>query len=248
MRVLNLSLDNYFRKDSAVQKRLALAEEIAEKTGHHPLSSQTRVSPSTEGERQRKETGAGLTVCVPGERTESRQLSPHLLVHSVGGPKALQFFGLWLRARQELTRQKYDLITVQDAHFLGFLGAQLAEKYAVPLEVQLHGFEKMEGGRARLARFVLGKAKKIRVVSERLRRELYSVFHIPYSKMYTLPVYTQIGVLEHRPKRNTIPVPFTFLTVGRLVPVKNIGLQLQALARVAEKVPHVRLRIRRRPA
>lgn len=220
MRVFNISLDKtILKKDSAVQRRLVSLAEAA-------------------GE---------LTVCVPSTRTESVQPSEHLRVHAVGGLKPFQFFGLWLRARQELTRKRYDLVTVQDPYFLGFLGAQLAEKYSVPLEVQIHGFERMEGGRARLARFVFGKAKKIRVVSERLRRELYSTFRIPYSKMYVLPVYTQTHPTSILPSkegsRKRVPYPFTFLTVGRLVPVKNIGLQIRALAKVAEKIPQVRLRI-----
>ncbi|KKW12621.1 MAG: Glycosyltransferase [Parcubacteria group bacterium GW2011_GWA2_49_9] len=234
MRVLNLSLDKtILEPDSAVQKRLLL---LAEALGETTPGLGDLATPFTKGD---------LTVCVPGERTERKQLSPHLLVHSVGGPKPFQFFGLWLRARQELTRKKYDLITVQDAHFLGFLAAQLAEKYAVPLEVQIHGFEKMEGGRARLARFVFGKAKKIRVVSERLKKELdlkFKMYDVS-KKIYILPVYTQIDLPQKMNKRNTVPVPFTFLTVGRLVPVKNIGLQISALAKIAEKIPHVRLRV-----
>ena len=123
-----LSLDRtILEKDSAVQKRLIV---LAEALGMHTPPAEDGSAPLDRGDTT---TGLGdlptagrlgtpltkgeVTVCVPGPRTESVQLSEHLRVHAAHGPKPLQFFGLWLRARQELTRQKYNLITVQDAIF-----------------------------------------------------------------------------------------------------------------------------------
>lgn len=291
MRVLNLSLDkNIVEKDSAVQRRLiALAEEIAEKVKHHPLASQTRHSPSTEGERKRKEFREGLTVLVPGEKDEVHYVSPHLTVYSFGGLKLLQLWKMWRvgkkilsgdssfhkgggesarrrilnpssnsevgvlpsRATLEASARRVekgelrpcDLITVQDVYFVALIGYLLSRRFHVPLEVQVHGLEKFEGFRKQLAQYVLRKASRIRVVSERLLQLLTTNYRLPTTKMYKLPVYTQIEAPQRTVKRKTVPYPFTFLTVGRLVPVKNITLQIKAFAKVAEKVPHIRLRI-----
>lgn len=216
MRILNLSLDgNVIEKDSAVQKRLL---SLAEKAGE-------------------------ITVFVPANRNAKMLLSPQLTVYAFGGPKLFQLFRMWRKAIEELQRKQYDLITVQDPYFLGFLAARLAEKFTVPLEVQVHGFEKMKGGRVRLAKFVLKKAHRIRVVSERLKHELLSRFSILDSLIYVLPVYTQIEIPQRMLKRKTVPYPFTFLTVGRLVPVKNIVMQIRAMAELAKQIPHIRLRI-----
>lgn len=157
------------------------------------------------------------------------------------GNKLLALFKLWRKARKLST--PFDLVTVQDPYFLGFLAVKLAEKFQIPLEVQVHGFEKTGGLRARLARCVITRATKIRVVSERLRKELTKSYKLKATSLYTLPVYTQIEELVRKPKRNTVPYPFTFLTVGRLVSVKNISLQITAFAKLAKEVPHVRLQI-----
>ena len=278
MRVLTLSLDKkVLENGSAVQRRLiALAEEIAEKTEHHPLSSKTRVSPSTEGERQRKESEAGLTVFVPGERDEKREVSTHLTVHAFGGPKAVQLWKMWRAGKKHLSGDssfskgggesasrrisnpssdsevgvlplgkgeltRYDLITVQDVYFLGFLAVKLAEKFHISLEVQLHGFEQFSGLRKKMALFVLSKATRVRAVSQRLKA-LAVEFGVPAEKVYILPVYTQIEP-QRATKQKTVPYPFTFLTVGRLVPVKNIALQIKAFAKLIKQIPHVRLQI-----
>lgn len=216
MRILNLSLDKrIIERDSAVQRRLIA---LAEKTGE-------------------------ITVLVPGERNRIEQLSEHLLCQFVGGVKFFQFLKLWSKSSKALRAKRYDLITVQDAYFLGFLGYKLSLRFKIPLEIQVHGLERFFGIRKQIAGFVLLKAQKIRVVSERLRRFLNSEFNIQNSKIYVLPVYTQREAPKSSTKRKTIPYPFTFLTVGRLVPVKNISLQIRAFAKIAKEVPHVRLRI-----
>lgn len=232
MRVLILGLDkNIFEDGSLVQKRLIL---LAEKT-------------------------VEITVLVPGEKDEQKEVSPHLRVCFVGGYKITQFFKMWrigntiLRNGAITTHNKflekegrklYDLITVQDAYFLGLLAYLLARKFHVPFEVQVHGLEKFYGVRKLIAGFVLRRADKIRVVSERLKRELDSGLRTHDSRMYVLPVYTQIvGENPITNFANGDKKEFTFLTVGRLAHVKNIGMQIRAFARLAKESPNARLRI-----
>ena len=223
MQVLMLSLDKgILETDSAVQRRLVA---LAEKTGE-------------------------ITVLVPGERDEKRLVSEHLTVYSFGGAKIMQLWKMWRTGKRLLAFHlslltRVDLITVQDPYFLGLMGYFLSRRFAVPLEIQVHGFEKLRGLRAHLAKFVLLRAHMVRVVSERLKRELdlrFTIYDLG-RKIYVLPIYTQISTPPGAFKRKTVPYPFTFLTVGRLVPVKNIAMQIRALAKVAEKIPHVRLRV-----
>ncbi|TSC84102.1 MAG: glycosyltransferase [Parcubacteria group bacterium Gr01-1014_17] len=153
---------------------------------------------------------------------------------SHSGSKVAKFFKLWKQARKVLSEKLFDFITVQDTSYLALLAYMLAKKSRIPLEVQVHGFEKLRGVRKLLARFVLRHADKIRVVSERLRREISP-------RSYVLPVYTQIPSQPPLCKGGEEGGDFVFLTVGRLVPVKNIALQIRAFAQVVRKFPQARL-------
>ena len=251
MRILNLSLDReIIEKGSAVRQRLIL---LAEKVGE--------IVVFVPGERDEKEeVSTHLTVySFAGPRVAQlwkmwkkgkEPLSGSSSFPKGGGefssrrilnPSSDSEVGVLPLGKGEL--RVFELITVQDPHFLGLFGVLLAKKYRVPLEVQVHGFEKSSGLRKRLARFVLERADTVRAVSNRLKEHLHSIFHIPYSILYTLPVYAQTAPPQKVIKRKTVPYPFTFLTVGRLVPVKNIDLQIRAFARLVKEVPHIRLRI-----
>lgn len=221
MRVLNLSLDNkVLENDSAVQRRLVA---LADKAGE-------------------------ITVLVPGEKDEKQELSSNLTVYSFDGARPIQLWKMWRKGEKLLTCNSSlltstDLITVQDTAYLAFLAYLLARRFNLPLEVQVHGLEKFYGIRKIIAEFALNRADKIRVVSERLRQLLASRFQFLGSKVYVLSVYTQIEVSQKTARRKTVPYPFTFLTVGRLVAVKNIGMQIRAFAKISEKIPHISLRI-----
>lgn len=149
-----------------------------------------------------------------------------------GDNKVREFLRIWREAEALLCEKKYDLITVQDTAYLALLAYLLARRFCVPLEMQVHGLEKFYGIRKLLTGFLLKRADKIRVVSERLRREISA-------RAYVLPVYTQIETPTSHTKQTR--ETFTFLTVGRLVPVKNIGLQIRAFTQIVKESPHTRL-------
>lgn len=170
------------------------------------------------------------------------------------GGKIAQFFALWKQAKKILSEKQFDLITVQDTSYLALLAYMLTRKFRVPFEVQVHGFEKSYGVRKLIALFVLRRADKIRVVSERLKRFLAFHFKLSTLNIYVLPVYVQgmppttptpltsLGVLPLG-KGGEEEKLFTFLTVGRLVPVKNIQMQIRAFARIANEFPEAQLQI-----
>lgn len=161
------------------------------------------------------------------------------------GNKVVGFLQLWRKAKMLLQEKRFDLITVQDTAYLAFLAYLLARTTRVPLEVQVHGLEKFYGVRKLIAQSLFKRADKIRVVSERLKREISEC-------AYVLPVYTQMGEKEgmgrmgergesgEKGEKNANRI-FSFLTVGRLVPIKNIALQIRAFARIVKEFPQVRL-------
>ncbi len=157
-----------------------------------------------------------------------------VLTPSGKGGKVRQFLRIWKEARRLLAEKHFNLITVQDTAYLALLAYLLARTARVPFEVQVHGLEKFYGVRKLIAGFVLRRADKVRVVSERLKREISA-------RAYVLPVYTQIPSQPPLYKGGEEGGDFVFLTVGRLVPVKNIGLQIRAFARIAKEFPNARL-------
>lgn len=216
MKICNLSLDNNVLKSgSLVQKRLLSLAEMA-------------------GE---------ITLFVPGETDESKKNSEHLTVYSVGGAKFIQFFKLWRKAKEIVNKDKFDLITVQDTSFLALIGFFLAKRFKIPFEIQVHGLEKFYGIRKLIAGFVLSRAAKVRAVSHRLVSTLTETYNLKPNTFYVLPVYTQIVAPTEIPNRVKVETnkQFTFLTVGRLVRVKNTDLQIRAFAELVKEFPNTRL-------
>jgi len=179
-----------------------------------------------------------VAVLVPSNREGKRSLSPHLTVYGVNGSKKEQFQKLRRIGEKLLKEKPYDLITAQDPFFLGLIAYALARKTRVPFEVQIHGLERLSGVRKLLLRFTLKKADRVRVVGERLRR--FAAALVGDAKVYVLPVYSQLPAALEQKKQKDGSM-FTFLTVGRLVPIKNIALQLRAFAKLREELPHTRL-------
>jgi glycosyltransferase involved in cell wall biosynthesis len=156
---------------------------------------------------------------------------------SGGGNKFFRLFRTRAVAESLLRERKYDLITVQDPYYLASMARTLAKRFRIGLEIQVHGFEKLHGFRKLIAKRNLSKADRIRTVSERQKKALISDFGISPVKISVVPVYTDVGSIDCPPKKNS---GFVFLTVARLVPVKNISLQLEALSEVVRKHPLVR--------
>ncbi len=160
--------------------------------------------------------------------------------------KIVNFFKIFLKASQILKNEKYDVITAQDIYFLGWLAVKLARKFKIGLEVQVHGFEKFWGIRKMLAKYVLKNADAVRVVSQRLRQKMIQEFGVAEEKITVVPIYTSQKFVKSRPVGGQAPVKsnndkFIFLTVGRLAPVKNIKMQIDAMKNIVKKYSQVEL-------
>ncbi|HOZ56463.1 MAG TPA: glycosyltransferase family 4 protein [bacterium] len=170
------------------------------------------------------------TIIVPHSKNKSVDLSNKVRAFGVGGnAKFLQLFNIYKFASNFLRNNKYDLITVQDQYYLALLSWLLAKKYRLALEIQVHGIEKYGGLRKIIAHHVLPKADIIRTVSNRLKNRLQDVFNVDKSKIIVVPIYTgEIQATNNKDYK--LKNPAILLTISRLVPIKNIELQLRALA------------------
>ena len=172
-----------------------------------------------------------LTVVVPSGSYGRVAFSPKIEVYGSGGFGRLQqFIKLLMIVHRQLASDKFSLITVQDIYFLGLLGLVMGRWHGLPVEIQVHGFEKESFWRRWLSCLVLRQANGIRVVSQRLRQDIQQRFSVPADCIYIVPIHSNLFGI--RPERH-LPLAqnkIILFTVGRVVPVKNIGLQIELLA------------------
>lgn len=214
MKILSLGLDN-----SILNKTSALAQRIIEYGG----------------------LVEKYTVIVPNQRNEKIELSDEVKAYgSGGGNKLRQFIKIYNIAKKLLREEKYDVMTVQDQYYLALVGVLLVKKFKLGLEIQIHGWEKYYGIRKLIAKYVLPRANAVRCVSQRLKKQLVNEFRVKEEKITVVPIYAQ-GTRHKAQDTRQKDKKFIFLTVGRLVPVKNIGLQIEAMKEVAKKYPDAEL-------
>ncbi|PLX25326.1 hypothetical protein C0580_02765 [Candidatus Parcubacteria bacterium] len=138
-----------------------------------------------------------------------------------------------------LKQESFDLVSSQDQYFVGFVACHLARKFKLGLEIQIHGFEKFYGLRKKISQRILPKADSVRVVSERLKDKLIKDFKVKESKITVVPIF--VDTSHGLRKKDRGDKNFIFLSIGRLVEVKNFSLQLQAMKKVVQKFPQARL-------
>jgi glycosyltransferase involved in cell wall biosynthesis len=151
--------------------------------------------------------------------------------------KVYNFFSLYKNSVKIIQIKKINIITTQDPYYIGLLGYLLANKFKIGLEIQVHGWER---GRFRkmIASLVFSRADSIRVVSQRLKAELINIYKINEQKITVVPIYTDVVIkkVQHQDHGG-----FIFLTASRLVPVKNISIQIEAMAEIVKKYPKTEL-------
>ena len=228
MKILNLSLDkSILDKNSKVARRVVEYGDLADR----------------------------YIVVVPDKDYKEIRLSEKVFVYgSGGGNKIFQLINVYRTAKKLLRQEKFDLVTVQDQYYLALVGRILAKKFKIGLELQIHGFEKYSGLRKIIADFAIPRASAIRCVSQRLKRQLTNYFGVREEKITVAPIFAKTQFPTRLPdgqvsnfqfpnkSQNKNPEnKFVFLTVGRLVAVKNISLQIRAMAEVVKKYPNVEL-------
>lgn len=179
-------------------------------------------------------------VLVPAPKDEEKVLSNKVKVYGVGGRgKILKFLRVFNLAKKLLQGEDYDLITVQDQYYLAWLAWKLARQFKIGLEIQVHGFEKFFGWRKMIAKFVIPRADAIRVVSQRLKKQMIDDFGVKEEKITVVPIYVER--ISHIAYRTSPDGKFIFLTVSRLVPVKNIEMQIRAFKNLELRFKNIEL-------
>ena len=160
--------------------------------------------------------------------------------------KIFTLYKIYKLAKQKLKLDKYDVITIQDTYYLALIGFIFSRKFKIGLELQIHGFEKYSGLRKIIAKFVIPRANAIRCVSQRLRKRLVSAFGVEEKKITVVPIYINTNSYKYKTNSHEYALDglkqnkeskLIFLTVGRLVPVKNIEMQIRAFKNLVPTIP-----------
>ena len=217
MKILNLSLDSSILKpDSKAAKRIVEHGIIADK----------------------------YAIIVPDKDYKEIRISEKVFAYGSGGSnKFFKLINIYRATRKLLKREEFDVITVQDQYYLALIGCFLAKKFKIGLELQIHGFEKYSGFRKIIANYAIPRANAVRCVSQRLKRQLVKDFGVREEKITVVPIHVNLKskILNLKNKDIGLNAKFIFLTVGRLVPVKNISLQIKAIAEVVKNYPNTEL-------
>lgn len=222
MKILIIGLDRtVLEKDSPVVKRFRLLGEIVDR----------------------------CDVVIPASEDYFVDLSEKVRVFQVrASNKLIAIFRLYFKISYLLKSGNYDIISTKDPYFIGFISALLAQKYSLGLEIQIHGFEKFNFIRKKIARWVLSRADGIRTVSKRLKNRLVEDFNISSEIIIVNPIFIDCNFFRnqrfiHSLNKKEDKKNFTFLTISRLVPIKNIDLQIKAIYFLIKKYPLIKLLI-----
>jgi glycosyltransferase involved in cell wall biosynthesis len=200
------------------------------------------------------------TIIVPSDSSAIVALSPTTTVYGTGGKtRAVQFFNMLRLASSMMKKGGHDVITSQDTYYLGLIGFFLSRVYKAGHEVQVLGIEKLTPLRKLISKFTLSHAHSIRVLSLRLKKRLITEFGIKEDNMNLVPIYVEVSSLgfnasasfeeEQELKRHQAEFNenygnrFNIVSVNRLVPIKNIPMQIEAVARLKDEFPQVLLHV-----
>lgn len=202
-----------------------------------------------------------FTVVVPTPASVTVTLSDSVIVYGVGGiHKPVRFIRMYRRIVKLVQGGQCDVITTQDPYFLGLLGYYFAWRYHLGFEVQVLGIEKLTPLRKLLAAFILKRASVVRALSDRLKRRLVTEFGVSENTIHVVTIYVDVHKLGldvrtlsdvdmhafeklSREFKDTYGHCVNFLTVSRLVPIKNIPVQLTAMEHTVKEFPDTRLHI-----
>ena len=178
-----------------------------------------------------------IFIVVPSREKKIVDLSPSVHVESAVGGKVGQFFRLYNLGKKIIKNNRIETITAQDPFFTGLIGVLLRRRFNIPLEVQAHGdfygsgYYRTSGLgnwlRYWLGRWVLGRADRVRAVSQRVRESLLTL-GVSTNKIELRPIRADLDFIRNYQTRLDLCERYPgyekiFLVLGRLESVKNIS-------------------------
>ena len=136
------------------------------------------------------------------------------------------------------------VITAQDPFETGLVGYLLSRRKKIPLELQAHTdflspyfFRESLKNKIRvlLARFLIKRADRLRVVSERIKKSVVSQIGYPESRIELRPIFIDTEKITRSPIKTDLRKKypnhdFIILMASRLTREKNIGLAIEVFA------------------
>lgn len=186
-----------------------------------------------------------IVMCGPG--FEKEHVNDRVTLYPTNS--ASRFMRVWHAIKIGRDLSKADIVTVQDPFETGLAGLLIARTMGARLHVQVHTdflspaytrLSLMNRLRYLIAGFVLRRASRVRVVSERVRSSIQKKYNLTTS-MTVLPIFVDVAKFQNaQPLDNLTDDRITnstykLLVVSREAPEKNIRLAVESFKKVA---PH----------
>ncbi len=204
-------------------------------------------------------SGGTLHIMSRAARGAVEEIDGPLVLHPLEGGALSTLMRLPKLAHELILREEIAIVSAQDPFEYGWCAKKAVQGTSAKLHIQVHTdflspwfirsgvFRSMKihapflnGLRLKIARKVLPRADGIRVVSERIRTSLLSVYKNEIHEPSVLPI--SVG----RNVPSAVPLPlhdfsFAFMTSGRLEPEKRIEDILMSLGKISFTYPSVGL-------
>jgi glycosyltransferase involved in cell wall biosynthesis len=186
-----------------------------------------------------------------GTKMRRIELAEHASAHPTRSFSRL-LYGVDARllARSLGKRQRYDVVSAQDPFETGMTGLFIARMLGVPLHVQVHTdlwspyFSRVEPGnriRQFLAGFVLEHAAAVRVVSEKLKRDVEGRFPRLVGKVAVLPIFSERAGVSQAETPSFPGFSPVILCASRLERSKNVRGTLEVFQGILASYPQALL-------
>ncbi len=144
-----------------------------------------------------------------------------------------------------------DLVSSQDPFETGFTAYLISRLFKIPLHLQAHtDFLSLYFGkestlnkvRVFIAKFLILRADCVRVVSERIKKSLVINGCALVDKIAVFPIFVDVKKIQLEPiktdlRKKYLQFDFIILMASRLTAEKNIGLAIEAMAKVIKRRP-----------
>ena len=182
---------------------------------------------------------------------EVARISDTVRAHPTNSSSKIWYVWDVLRAIKRAGISDIDLATSQDPFETGLAAWLVSRRLKAKLQLQIHtdfmspyfSRESLKNKmRVLIAKWLLPKADRIRVVSQRIKRSLSTIKQLNNSTIFVLPIFVDVKKIQSA----TISIDlhkkypefdFIILMASRLEKEKNIGLAISAMSEIVKKYP-----------